>query len=129
MLALAIAVATIAAFIISFAFYAIAPAAPGSRPAPATAPAPADRPQPWQIAIELVRSAIIAGLVAGLLFAARWGGPGQGALLGLALWALPFVLLAGSVLWEQVPVRSAALHAGDWLIKLVAIGAILGLFT
>lgn len=129
MLALAVAVATIAAFIISFAFYAVAPAAPGADPAPATAPAPTDRPQLWQIAIELVRSAIVAGLVAGLLLAAGWGGPGQGALLGLALWALPVVLLAGSVLWEQVPVSSAALHVGDWLVKLVAIGAILGLFT
>ncbi len=121
--ALGITVATIAAFIISFAFYALAPAPPTAEPASE------ERPRPWQIAIELLRSAIISGLVAGLLLAADWGGPRQGALLALALWALPVVLLAGSVLWEKVPVRSAALHAGDWLIKLVAIGSILGLFT
>lgn len=35
-------------------------------------------------------------------------------------------LLAGSVLWEDVQPRLAALHAGDWLVKLVAVAAIIG---
>ena len=123
MLVLGIATATVAAFIISFAYYALAPSAP-------TVPtAPQERPQPWQVGAELLRSAVVSGLVAGLLLAAGWGGPVHGALLGVALWALPVVLLGGSVLWEQVPVRAAALHAGDWLIKLIAIGVIVGLFT
>jgi hypothetical protein len=79
--------------------------------------------------IELLRSAITATLVAGLLNATEESGPTAGALLGLALWVLLLVLLTGSVIWERVPVRNAALHAGDWLIKLLAIGAIVGAFA
>lgn len=58
-----------------------------------------------------------------------WHGPIPGTLLGLALSILPVVLLAGSVLWERVPVRTAATHTGDWIIKLAAIGAIVGTFS
>lgn len=47
-------------------------------------------------------------------------------LLGLAIWlGFPVTLLAGSVLWENVAPKLAALHAGDWLIKLVAVAAII----
>ena len=42
---------------------------------------------------------------------------------------LPLVLLSGSVVWERVPVPRAALHTGDWLVKLVAIGALVGAFA
>jgi Protein of unknown function (DUF1761) len=116
-------VATVVAFIISFAFYAIAPATP------TTVETPSVRPKAWQIIVELLRSAVTAALVTGLLTAGDWSGPAAGALLGLALWALPVVLLTGSVVWENVPVRAAALHVGDWLIKLLAIGAIVGAFA
>jgi hypothetical protein len=139
-IAIGIVVATVAAFVISLAIYAVAPAAPAAPATPAAHAEPAtpaaqadaaptsDRPAPWQIGIEILRSAVVASLVAGLLATAGWDSAGAGALLGLALWALPLVLLAGSVVWERVPVRSAAPHAGDWLIKLVAIGAIIGAF-
>lgn len=50
--------------------------------------------------------------------------------LALALWvAFPAVLLAGSVFHERVPVPLAAIHAGDWLIKLLLITGIVGLWT
>ena len=76
----------------------------------------------------MVRNSAVAALVAGLLAAADWNGLGDGVLLGVSLWVVPVVLLAGSVFHEGVPVRRAALHGGDWLIKLVVIGAIVGLF-
>lgn len=142
MSAIGIGVATIVAFIISSTYYALVPLTPATRPdaAPATRPdaattrpevapgaqAGSGRPAPWQIMVELLRSAVTATLVAGLLDATGHRGPAAGALLGLALWALPLVLLTGSVVWEHVPVRDAARHAGDWLIKLLAIGAIVG---
>ncbi len=127
MLLLGIVIAAVVAFILSSVYYIVAPKAP---PASAERGSNRDaRPKPWQIALELVRSAVVAGLLAGLLTAAGWSGPGAGALLGLALFALPLVLLAGSVQWEKVPVSTAALHAGDWLIKLVLIGVIVGLFV
>jgi hypothetical protein len=44
------------------------------------------------------------------------------------LWAgFPLVLLTGSVIWEKVHPATAAMHAGDWLIKLLLIAVIIGL--
>jgi hypothetical protein len=80
------------------------------------------------VVVELTRNLAVTALVAGLFAVADWNGLGAGVLLGLALWILPVVLLAGSVFHEGVPVQRAALHSVDWLIKLVAIGAIIGLF-
>ena len=125
MIALGIGVATVAAFIVSSAYYILMPAIPT-----ATGEVPeSGRPAPWQIAAELVRSAIVAGLVAGLLRAGEWNGAAAGALFGLVLWVLPFMILTGSVVWERVPVPRAALHIGDWLVKLVVIGALVGAFA
>jgi len=131
MWAVGLAIAAVVAFILSSAYYALAPRrVPAGTDAQSHVAGSADeRTRPWQIAVELLRSALVAGLLTGLLLAAGWSGPAAGALLGLALWVLPVVLLAGSVVWENVPVRSAMLHAGDWLLKLVAIGAIVGLFV
>jgi hypothetical protein len=54
---------------------------------------------------------------------------GSTVLLGLALWlGFPFVLLTGSMMWEKVPAVTAMLHAGDWLLKLVVISVIVGLW-
>ena len=53
MSAIGIGVAAIAAFFISFVFYALVPSGPAPRPE-AAEPTP-DRPAPWQIVIELLR--------------------------------------------------------------------------
>jgi Protein of unknown function (DUF1761) len=48
-------------------------------------------------------------------------GPGA-LLLGLALWiGFPFVLWTGAVVHEKTPWKLAAIHAGDWLPKLLAV--------
>jgi hypothetical protein len=50
-------------------------------------------------------------------------------LLALVLWlGFPFVLLTGSMMWEKVPAVTAILHAGDWLLKLIVISVIVGLW-
>lgn len=36
----------------------------------------------------------------------------------------PVVLLTGSLIWERVPPALAAIHAGDWLLKLLIIATI-----
>jgi hypothetical protein len=41
---------------------------------------------------------------------------------GFMLWiGFPLILLTGSVLWDNVPWKVAAIHAGDWLVKLLVI--------
>jgi hypothetical protein len=49
-------------------------------------------------------------------------------LLALVLWvAFPLVLLTGSIIWERVPWQTAAIHAGDWLLKLLLVALVVGL--
>ena len=40
--------------------------------------------------------------------------------------AFPVVLLTGSVVHEKVPWRLAAIHAGDWLVKLLLVTLVVG---
>lgn len=91
--------------------------------------ATADRVGPAQIIVEVLRDLATAALVAGLIVAAGWFGIGAGALLGLALSTLPVVLLTRSVVHAGVPIRTAATHVLDWLIKLAVIRAIAGIFA
>lgn len=123
MVAIGIIVAAIAALVLSSIYYSVAPKLTASGEARPS------RPRPWKVILELVRSALVSGLVAGILIVAGWGGPAAGVLLGLALTVIPIVLLSGSVTWEGVPWRVALLHTGDWVIKLAAIGLIVGFFV
>lgn len=79
-------------------------------------------PNMWKVACELLRTFVLAYLLARLvlmLHIADWKSALQ---LGLLLWiAFPVVLLTGSMLWQNVPWKLAAIHAGDWLIKCVLI--------
>jgi hypothetical protein len=124
MIVLAIAVATVAAFILSSVYYALAPKLPTAQ-----GTVRETRPRPRQVVTELVRSALVAGLVAGLLITAGWSGALAGVLFGLALATIPVVLLSGSVIWEGVPVKVGLLHTVDWLLKLPLIGLVVGLFV
>lgn len=88
-----------------------------------------DRPPAWKLLIEFFRSLVVALVLA--YFAVQldigdWVGAVQ---LGVLLWVgFPVVLLVGSVIWENVPWKLAAIHTGDWLVKLVLISVILGLW-
>jgi hypothetical protein len=65
------------------------------------------------------------------LLAGAAGVEGVPGALGLALvvWAgFPVVILAGSVLHERVPAGLAALHAGDWLVKIAVVAVLLGVW-
>jgi hypothetical protein len=66
----------------------------------------------------LVLAYVLARFVA-LLGVSGWMGAVH---VGLLLWiGFPVILLAGSVLWDNVPWKVAAIHAGDWLVKMLVI--------
>jgi len=119
---LPVAVATAVAFLLSGAYYA----GLGGRLAQlAPAYAEAGGMAPTTIALELARTVVVAVVVAGLAGTLRIAGPGPALLLAAVLWvAFPAVLLLGSVIHENVPPLLATIHAGDWLLKLVVITAI-----
>ena len=124
---LAVGVSVVVAFVISSTWYAIF----GDQMAilHGTEVVGSGSPPVWKIAVEGVRSAVVA-------FAIAWGVSRFGLTdlrsalaLAFVLWvAFPVVLLAGSVIWEDVPTKLAAIHAGDWLVKLLAVTTIVGLY-
>lgn len=85
------------------------------------------RPKPKNIILELLRTFLLAFLYAVVLSHFSTINLEQSLILGLLLWvAFPFILLSGSVLWDKVPIKLAAIHAGDWFIKLALIALIVG---
>jgi hypothetical protein len=80
------------------------------------------RPPGWLLALELGKALVVAAVVGGLVSLLSITEIGGAVQLAIALWiAFPLVLLIGSVTQESVPWRLAAIHAGDWLAKLLII--------
>ncbi|MGH8242934.1 MAG: DUF1761 domain-containing protein [Steroidobacteraceae bacterium] len=125
---LAIGVAAVAAFVATGAYYAAF-----GKVLEKFSSAPTDMP-PWLLAVEVAKHFVVAAVVAGLatgIGITAWqkvsSRCARAALLGLILWlAFPVMLLLGSVVHERVPWQLAALHAGDWLLKLLAISLVVG---
>jgi uncharacterized protein DUF1761 len=117
-----IVVATVAAFVFSSLWYmlfgrrlaALSPAyATGGSPSGAVA------------ALEVLRSLVVASVLAVLAAATGADTWLEGAGLGLLAWVgFPLAILAGSVLHESYRWQLAAIHLGDWLGKLVLVAAI-----
>lgn len=80
----------------------------------------------WKKAAELVRELVITYVVARfvvLLGVADWQAAVQ---LGFWLWfGFVFMILVGAVVWDNVPWKLTAIHAGDWLVKLPLMAVIL----
>jgi len=83
----------------------------------------------WKKAAELVRELVIAYVVAHfvvLLGVADWKTAVQ---LGVWLWfGFVFMILVGAVVWDNVPWKLTAIHAGDWLVKLPLMAVILSVW-
>ena len=123
----AIVVAAVAVFVLSTVYY-IAFTDRLMRLSAAYADADA-RPAAWRVAIEIVRSLVVGAVVAGLMSLTGVADLVGAVQLALALWiGFPVVLLTGSVIWEKVPPVLAAIHAGDWLLKLLVIAVIVTLW-
>jgi uncharacterized protein DUF1761 len=124
----AIVVAAIVVLVVSTVYYMIF-AGQMAELNPVYAATGTTRPPAWKLIVELGRSLIVALVLAGLAAGLGVAEPVGAAQLGFALWiAFPVVLLAGSVIWEGVPWRLAVIHAGDWLVKLLAVAVIVGVW-
>lgn len=85
------------------------------------------RPQPIKMLVEIFRSIILAWVIAYLFQKIGVASIGDAIKYGLLLWVgFPLILLTGSIMWENVPWKLAAIHSGDWLIKLLIISTIIG---
>lgn len=130
---LAIVVATGVAFGISMVWYGAfgkpyAELLAGYRAAGA-GPAAGARPPAWKLLVELARSLAVAAVLAGAATGLELDNLGQALLLGLVAWiGFPAAILTGSAIWDGVPWRLAAIHAGDWLVKLLVVAGIVGVW-
>lgn len=71
------------------------------------------------VVIALVLAYVIERMNITGIFDAVW--------LGVLLWlGLSAMQWASSMIWEKAPLKLAAIHAGDWLLKLVIIAGIVG---
>ena len=124
---LAIVAAAVIAFVISTIYYLVL-----ARQRAALLGVSVDdegRPPPWKMAVEILRTAVLAAVVAGLVRLLGITQLDRALQLGVLLWlAFPVVLLSGSVIWDHVPPRLAAIHTGDWLMKLLVIAVVVTLW-
>jgi len=122
----AVVVASVAAFVAASVWYIVFSR---QRAALSSAAASQARPSAWKMYVELGRTLVLAAVLAGLsaqIGIADWTSAVR---LALALWVgFPVILLSGSVMYENVPWKLAAIHAGDWLVKLLIITLILGVW-
>lgn len=83
----------------------------------------------WQVLVVLARHLIVALVVAYLIVRLGIRTLKGGLGLGLLLWiGFPLVLLVGSAASDNVPLGLVAIHGGDWLVKLLIMGALLGVW-
>lgn len=121
----AIIVAAVAAFVASAIYYVVF-AKQRAKLSPA-AKAETGKPPAWQMILEIVRNLVLAFVLAYLVKESGIDGEGKAAVLSLLLWVgFPVILLSGSIMYEKVPAKLAAIHSGDWLIKLFLMTAIIG---
>jgi hypothetical protein len=114
---LAVVVAAVVAFVVSSLWYIVF----GAERAKLLGADPDElnKPTPWKMFVEMARTlaltAVFAGL-AGQLGIVTWTGA---ILLGLSLWiGFPVLILSGSVLWENVSRKLAAIHAVATVVSL-----------
>jgi hypothetical protein len=120
---LAILVAALAAFAASSVWYM----AFGNKLAKVSPAFAAQKPAAWKMLVVVAQNLVLAYVLAyfmTLIEGVTWIHAIQtGVILWVGLSAMQWV---GSMVWEKVPLKMAAIHAGDWLVKLVLICAILG---
>jgi hypothetical protein len=123
---LRVAAAAVAAFVASLAWYTVFGGAlvelSGADPSTA-----ADTTTPvWAMLFVVAQSLVVASVLA--YFVSRLGIVDRKAALrlGALVWIFPASILLGSIVHENVPPALAAIHAGDWLVKLLLMSVLLG---
>jgi Protein of unknown function (DUF1761) len=79
----------------------------------------------WKKLVQLVRTLVLAYVLAHFLVLIGVVGWMGGVQLGIWVWiGFPVVILLDSVLWENVPWQLASIHAGDLLVKILVMSII-----
>ncbi len=124
---LAVVVAALIAFIASFVWYMLF-----GRQLARVSQAFAEggrRPQPWKMLFVLVEHLVIALVLAYLIGRMGITSLSGAVLLGFLLWlGFSATQWVSSMVYEKEPPQKAAIHGGDWLVKLIIMAAIIGVW-
>jgi hypothetical protein len=121
----AIVVAALAAFVASFLWYVVF----GKELAKVSSAFAEQKPEAWKMVVVVVQSLVLATVLAYIVERAGVEGWLDAAWTGVVLWiGLSAVQWVGSMVWEKVPLTMALIHAGDWLMKLVLISVLVGVW-
>jgi len=121
-----IASAAVAGFVVSAAWYAV-----WAEPYQQLRGATAAIAMPWWLLpAELGRSLVVAAVLTTAVRSLGISTLAAALKVAFLTWlAFPVVLLVGSILHEGVPPLLAAIHAGDWLVKLLVIAVVVRRFA
>jgi hypothetical protein len=123
----ALVVAVIAALVASSLWYS--PLLFGKQFMELSGVGPTAGPNAGKIAGELARNFILAYVLGRFVVLLNVADSKDALNLGVWLWiGFPVLLLSGSVMWQNVPWKLAAIHAGDWLVKILLIVVIVGVW-
>lgn len=121
----AVIVAAVAAFVVSFVWYMVF----GAELAKVSTAFAEQQPAAWKMLVIAAGGFVLSFVVAyilGQIGVTDWrSAVGIGVLLWLGFSAVQW---ANSIVGENVPLKLAAIHAGDWLVKLVLIAFIIGVW-
>jgi hypothetical protein len=125
---LAIIVAAVAAFVASVVWYTVFSNAMANLSGTDSAATADSGTAVWTMLFVIAQSLIVAFMIAYFvshLGIVSWEGAVR---VGALLWVFPAAILLGSVVHENVPLMLAGIHAGDWLVKLLLIAGIVGVW-
>jgi hypothetical protein len=125
---LAVVVAALVAFLGSFAWYMIfgKELATVSK---AFAESQGQNRQPWKMLFVFGEHIVIALVIVYLVTRLGIVSWAEAALLGFLLWVgLSAMQWISSIIYEKEPIKKAAIHAGDSLLKLIIIFVIVGVW-
>jgi Protein of unknown function (DUF1761) len=123
----AVLVAGVAAFVASGGWYAVFGDAMVSLQKQWRGATSPEGPELWPMLGFLLSGLVVATAVAAVLDLTDTSDWTEAAGIGLLLWVgFCATQWFGSILGEQVPVRLAAIHAGDWLLRLLLVSVIVG---
>jgi Protein of unknown function (DUF1761) len=123
----AVLVAGVAAFVASGGWYAVFGDAMVSLQKQWRGATSPEGPELWPMLGFLLSGLVVATAVAAVLDLTDTSDWLEAAGIGLLFWVgFCATQWFSSILGEQVPVRLAAIHAGDWLLRLLLVSAVVG---
>lgn len=126
---IAVFVAAVASFVASGAWYAVFGNTMARLQAEWRDAKAPDQPEIWKMVGFFASSLVTVFVMAFLLGLTDISGWPSAVGLGLLLWVgFAATQWLGSILGEDVPLKLAAIHAGDWLVKLLIIAVIVGVW-